>query len=51
MVVFCPRLDGPDCAMAALVRLGKSISYHLDIHVFRRTNITFRTFSELTFYK
>ena len=26
LVVFSPRLDIPDCAMAALVRLGKSVS-------------------------
>ena len=31
IVVFFPRLDIPDCAMAALVRLGKSISCTLDV--------------------
>ena len=31
MVVFSPRLDVPDCAMAVLVRLGKSISCTLDV--------------------
>ena len=28
---FSPHLEVPDCAMAALVRLGKSISCILDV--------------------